>query len=337
VTDAPSGVRIRPIELTDEDLAAYVALWTAVSPDQIPDPAEIRWSAVQYPGGARLVAEAADGAVVGAATVGRVYMFAESYDAFWADVGVVGHARRRGIGTALLAACSAHARAAGKVALVCPASEARPEGLAFLEHHGFAVIERAKQVRLELAGLGPPEATPPPGIRLTSLAERPDLADELHAIAVAAFPDIPGDEPMHAGTPDEFRARDIERPGIDPAGIVVALDDADGRVVGYATIMLENGRPGVAFHDMTAVHPAYRGRGIATALKRATIAWAIRTGLTALETDNDEANAPMREVNRRLGYRPLPDWLLLRGPLVDAPGDAPSGGAPGGGAPAAGA
>ena len=56
--------------------------------------------------------------------------------------------------------------------------------------------------------------------------------------------------------------------------------------------MFAPGSTTTAWHDMTAVRPAWRGRGIASALKRATIAWAIANGLEALETGNDEANAP---------------------------------------------
>ena len=37
--------------------------------------------------------------------------------------------------------------------------------------------------------------------------------------------------------------------------------------------------PSEAWHDMTAVARAWRGRGVAGALKRATIAWAIEHGL----------------------------------------------------------
>jgi RimJ/RimL family protein N-acetyltransferase len=69
---------------------------------------------------------------------------------------------------------------------------------------------------------------------------------------------------------------------------------------------------------MTAVDRAWRGRGLATTMKLATIAWAIEHGLTALETGNDEANAPMRAVNARLGYQPLPDEVVMRGPLIGA-------------------
>ena len=68
---------------------------------------------------------------------------------------------------------------------------------------------------------------------------------------------------------------------------------------------------------MTAVVRAWRGRGLATALKRATIGWAIDHGLDVLQTGNDIDNAPMRAVNARLGYRPTPDLLTMRGPLFD--------------------
>jgi RimJ/RimL family protein N-acetyltransferase len=69
---------------------------------------------------------------------------------------------------------------------------------------------------------------------------------------------------------------------------------------------------------MTAVARDWRGRGIATTLKRATIAWAAGNGLEALESANDVDNAPMRAVNQRLGYRPLPDEVYVRGPVADA-------------------
>jgi RimJ/RimL family protein N-acetyltransferase len=67
---------------------------------------------------------------------------------------------------------------------------------------------------------------------------------------------------------------------------------------------------------MTAVTRDWRGRGLATALKRATIGWAIADGLDLLEAGNDTDNLAMRAVNARLGYVPSPDNLVLRGPLV---------------------
>ena len=45
---------------------------------------------------------------------------------------------------------------------------------------------------------------------------------------------------------------------------------------------------------------------------------AIANGLDALRTGNDVDNAPMRAINARLGYRPLPDILTMRGPAKPA-------------------
>ena len=96
------------------------------------------------------------------------------------------------------------------------------------------------------------------------------------------------------------------------------LQQLGGEAVGYASLMFAPGSTTIAWHDMTAVRPAFRGRGIATVLKKATIAWAIAHGVETLETGNDEANAPMRAVNLALGYRPQPDYVGLVGPLPPA-------------------
>jgi GNAT superfamily N-acetyltransferase len=156
----------------------------------------------------------------------------------------------------------------------------------------------------------------PAGSTITSIAADPGLIAGVHAVALETFEDIPGgDTPMVAGDLAEFRARDVDRPGMPHDAFMVALDDATGEVVGYASLMLVPGSTTVAWHDMTAVRRSWRGRGMATALKRATIVWAIENGLTALVTGNDVDNAGMRAVNARLGYQPLPDEVFLRGPL----------------------
>lgn len=181
-------------------------------------------------------------------------------------------------------------------------------------------------VRLDLVGLDRPTPVMPDGVLLTTLAERPDLVTGVHRVAMEAFDDIPGaDEPMAAGDLAEFRARDVDRPGIPADGFQVAIDTTTGEVIGYASLMFVPGSTTRAWHDMTAVLRAWRGRGLATALKRATIAWAIDHGLTGLETGNDVDNAGMRAVNARLGYSPMPDELTMRGPLY-RPGDGTSSG-----------
>ena len=275
----------------------------------------MRWSDRTYPGSTRFLAEL-DGRVVGAATVGRVYVYPPEYPAWWGAIDVLPETRRRGIGERLLVAISSAAQSAGKTALLVRCVEDRPDGIDFLAHRGFTEFERSKTVFLDLAGLAAPEVAPPSGIALSTLAARPDLVPAVHAVALATFDDIPGgDDPMAVGDLAEFRARDVDRAPIPKDAFFVAIETASDRVVGYASLFLLPGSTTRAYHDMTAVLREQRGRGIARALKAATIGWAIEHGLTTLETGNDEGNAPMRALNARLGYRPQPDEITMRGPL----------------------
>jgi GNAT superfamily N-acetyltransferase len=297
----------------DGDLAAITRIVNAVTPDDPTSIDEIHWSDRTYPGTVRLLAELA-GRAVGVGTVGRIYIYPPEFDGLWATLAVVAEVRRQGIGSGLLAAISERTRAAGKGWLFLSVTDAHPEGIDFLTHRGFTEYERSKMARLDLVGLEPPPIDLPEGIRLTTLAEHPELVEGVREVAIDAFPDIPGgDEPMSVGDLDEFLARDVERPGIVKDAFMVAQEATTGRVTGYASLILQPGSRSVAWHDMTAVRRDWRGRGLAGALKRATVRWAIANGLEALETGNDVDNAPMRAVNARLGFRPLPDFLVMRG------------------------
>jgi predicted GNAT family N-acyltransferase len=90
---------------------------------------------------------------------------------------------------------------------------------------------------------------------------------------------------------------------------------AGDEVVGYAKLSLTAAQPTVAFHDITGVKRAWRGRCVASALKRAEIAWAKWNGYERLSTMNEERNEPIRRLNARLGYRPAPGEIYLEGPL----------------------
>ena len=310
----PAGLAIRTVT-AEADLGRFVVIINATNPESPTSLDEIRWSDATYPGTVRFLAEV-DGRPVGAASVGRIYMFAPEHPALWATIGVLPAARRTGIGERLLGDVSAVAGSRGKTQLYVRCAADRPDAIEFLARRGFTELERSKSVRLELADRPVPAITLPPGIELTTLAARPDLVEGVHAVAIETFPDVPGgDEPMAVGDLAEFRARDVDRPSVPNDAFFVALEGDSGRVVGYACLLMQAGSTTVAYHDMTAVLRAYRGRGIARELKHATIAWAIENGLTALETGNDEANAPMRAVNARLGYEPMPDEVLMRGPL----------------------
>jgi RimJ/RimL family protein N-acetyltransferase len=54
---------------------------------------------------------------------------------------------------------------------------------------------------------------------------------------------------------------------------------------------------------ITGTSRDYRGRGLALAVKLASTHWAAANGITQIVTTNDERNAAMLAINRRLGYQ----------------------------------
>jgi len=223
---------IRRADTSDADLGAVAAVVNEAIPEWPTDVDSMRREDALYPGIVRFIVEQ-DGRAVGVGIVGRIYIHPPEYDALWATVAVTPESRRRGIGGRLLSETAEVARAAGKSALHAPVSEERPDALSFLVHRGFREHARHKMVRLELEGRHPPADVPPPGIALTTLAERPELIEGVHAVAVEAFADIPGgDEPPAAGDLAEFRARDVDWPTVPHDAFMIAeIDEADAALV----------------------------------------------------------------------------------------------------------
>jgi GNAT superfamily N-acetyltransferase len=65
------------------------------------------------------------------------------------------------------------------------------------------------------------------------------------------------------------------------------------------------------YNMFTGVDPAWRGKGIALALKLLTIACARRYSADYISTNNDSENAPMLAINRTLGYQPEPGYYQM--------------------------
>ena len=230
------------------------------------------------------------------------------------EVRVVPGARGRGLGDELLLRLGAWAAGLGYGELIGEVREIDSGSIAWTERRGFVEVGRNSKLVLELAGLEPPAVDPPVGIEIVSWAERPDLAEAMYAVACEAYPDVPGAEDEVMMSFEEWLSADMSGSGDRPEATWAAL--ADGQVVGYAKLVLSNARPGVVMHDMTGVLRAWRGRGIASALKRAEIAWAIESGATHLETSNEERNAPIQALNEKHGYRRQPGTITVRGPIA---------------------
>ncbi len=228
-----------------------------------------------------------------------------------AQVDVVPKLRGRGVGSGLLAEISRVAAANDRGELQGEVRESDAASRAYFERRGYVRVGGEQAVALALAQHDPEAVEPPPGVAIVSREERPELAEGMYEVAKEAELDIPG------ATPDRsfelWRSRELDRPSRNPALTFIAL--ASDEVVGYAGL----DEYGVdAFHGLTAVKRAWRGQGVATALKRSQIAAAKERGVKRLVTESEERNTPMRRLNEKLGYRPEPSLstVVLRGPLL---------------------
>jgi GNAT superfamily N-acetyltransferase len=303
-----SAAAVEPVR-DEDDLAAWVAVHNRVSPTAV-STGEVRAYREALTGATHLLA-IRDGEAMGAAFA-ALDPDQGSRAAALAWVAVLSEARGAGAGSSLLAALSAWVGETGLEAVEGYVAEDDAESLAWVGRRGFAEVGRDSWLALDLGRLETPPVDPPAGVDVVTLAARPELLRGVYEVAGEAYLDIPG----HEGEMEPFGewvAVDMSGPNDDPDGIFVALAGAE--VVGYSKFHLPQARPGIAVHDVTGVRRAWRGRGIAGALKRAQIAWAKERGYERLETWNEERNTPIRKLNERLGYRLAPGRVLVRGSL----------------------
>ncbi len=198
------------------------------------------------------------------------------------------------------AEASRRAHELGKTGLEVWTTTRTPEVAAFLEARGYTEHRRYVISELDVA-CAPDE---PPALPVTTLAEHPELADELYALARVAYADQPGRAETSFG--DEWFEWGLR--AHRPEAYLIVLED--GRVLGYGYLM-----EGPWRHGFTAVARDARGRGVAGSIKRAQIAWAKANGIATLETANEVRLTGMLDLNRRLGYRPKYEEIVLRGPI----------------------
>jgi mycothiol synthase len=224
--------------------------------------------------------------------------------------------RRRGLGNALYLEASAWLAERSVHRIDARVSEDDQESIAFAMRRGFQEIERNRRMILDLTALEPGPIDAPAGVEIITWAKRLELAPGIYEVACEAFPDIPGAEDELMEPFEDWLAHQMQGSGDLPEATFLAL--AGNQVVGYSKFSLTAAQPTTANHDMTGVKRAWRGRGVAGALKRAQIAWAKEQGYVRLATQNEIRNEPIRRLNKRLGYKEAPGELILRGPLADS-------------------
>jgi GNAT superfamily N-acetyltransferase len=291
-------VAVRDAE-TDEELEAWRQVRLAVLPNErARSVAEMR--AMALPETRYLIAHV-DGELVGSGLAGR------------SDFGYAGlHPRvlpawrRRGVGTAILRVLEAHALALGFQEAGSSLDE--PGALVFAERFGLREVDRqVEQVRT----IDPDEPWPtlPEGIVVVTVADRPELWKAAYdPFGLEVLADFATDRPIQV-TREQW-----ERDWLDwPEAMFLALEG--DTIVGCAGLERDDDLPDRAEHALTAVARSWRRRGLASALKRMTLAAAAQHGIREVYTWTQRGNADMRALNERLGYATRAESVTVRGPL----------------------
>jgi GNAT superfamily N-acetyltransferase len=299
---AAAGFLVRPLE--EGDAAAVTAVACEVDDARVLSPAGRLHRLRHQPERARvleLVAEV-DGEVV-AFCSSRRDTSTTTIGACWASVNVAAGYRRRGIGSTLLERALEHLRRVGgkRTSSFVRWSE---EGERWALARGWERVLTGPLIALDPRQVSEP--APPPGFRCVSMAEldRPEVLYE--ATCIAAL-----DEPTPVRSDDinyEEWLTEFEDPDLDRDSSAVVVDIRSHGVVSFAYISVVGER---AQHGFTGTLPAYRGRGLATAAKRYALRVAAEKGVRQVTTSNAEENAAMRAINRRLGFKPIGEHVIL--------------------------
>lgn len=269
----------------------------------------------------RVVVEDKAGTVVAGANLSSGGVMRHPDGAVNGGVFVASAARGRGIGSALLACIEAEARRRSAPRLLSGASADKPAALAWAEKRGYREIGRRIESYVELASFDPAPFADAvarvhaSGLRLASLAEllagrdeaqREEVLRQVYEAEGEAWDDVPFPTPIPHWSYEHFRKTLLDERS-EPELTVLAADG--DRVASFTTTGRRGERDGHTY--MTGTRRAYRGRGLALAVKVEALTRAKAKGLRALLTTNDEPNRAMRGINARLGYQPLAPHVSL--------------------------
>lgn len=237
---------------------------------------------------------------------------------FWVSLVVDPAHRRKGIGRGLSAILESEAVSHHAACFWTNVRKDDPRSLEFARKQGFVQLRTMWMSTLDLSEVG----VPPPsedvaalvqeGIRFTTLAEegpaRPEVRQRLFELFSETSRDVPQ---MGKYTPisfDQFVAQLEGAPSLPEAHFLARYGEA---YVATSNLERDLAREDSLMVGYTGTRETYRGRGLASELKRRAMEYAHRRGIRYLRTFNDSLNLPIWAINQKLGFRRNVEWASM--------------------------
>lgn len=194
-------------------------------------------------------------------------------------------------------------------ALVLEASDPRVDSLIAAGHR---IVGESWGARLRVTD---PDALAPARLALAAAraqgftvreldAEWTDAIAALDALSAPDYPVTPATPPPHL---PPSRVAEMLGQGARFFGAI----DREGNLVAITAVSAREDRVETEF---TSVHPHWRRRGLAVAVKGASLLALVRDGATVFGTGGAQLNAGSIAMNERLGYELKERWLSLAPP-----------------------
>jgi len=203
-------------------------------------------------------------------------------------------------------------RSAKKLTIVM--SEDRLSLVEFYKAAGYKLVQREPVSELQVAEFdfdrfaNAEEKIETKGFKIYTLGELKDKFENWqkldYELLEPVIQDIPSDTERAEFPYDEF-IKEYDMPTFMFDANFYALEVKSQKWVGMSSLNKNSGDPNSLKVGLTGVDKAYRGNGLATALKVKTIEFARTYGAQSITTENDENNS-MYNLNMLLGFRPKP-------------------------------
>ena len=227
---------------------------------------------------------------------------------------------KRGAGDLLLDRLTEDLREAQAVTVSCRESASETELVSVLESRGFMETSRVFDLRLDVTtadvSLLPVlvRRFEEEGISITTFAEErvrhPRCFEKLYELTTLLSHDDPA---RSLFAPPAYNAREalmwMEMPYVLPEAYFIAKRNDE--YVGVSDVSLFEAMPSGLTQGFTGVKPAYRRRGLATALKLHSIVYAQSHGYKIIQSFNKPQQLAIRALNEKLGFQLLSENLVL--------------------------